>query len=56
MYLRWLCFLPASLAFDVFGRLLAPIVVLFADDNGQRISKRLSCNLPIHRTGLFASG
>lgn len=21
MYLRWLCFLPASLAFDVFGRL-----------------------------------
>ena len=34
MYLRWLCFLPASLAFDVFGRLLAPIVVLFTDNDG----------------------
>nr|DAK88624.1 MAG TPA: Envelope protein [Caudoviricetes sp.] len=34
MYLRWLCFLPASLAFDVFGRLLTPLVVLFADKDG----------------------
>ena len=34
MYLKWLLFLPASLAFDIFGRLLAPIVVLFADDEG----------------------
>ena len=34
MYMRWLCYLPASLAFDVFGRLLTPIVVLFADKDG----------------------
>ena len=34
MYLRWLSFLPASLAFDIFGRLLTPLVVLFADKDG----------------------
>lgn len=41
MYLKWLCFLPASLAFDVFGRLLAPLVVLFADESGW-LPRRLS--------------
>ena len=33
-YLKWLLYLPASLAFDIVGRLLAPVVVLFADDEG----------------------
>ena len=34
VYLKWIAFLPASLLFDVVGRLLAPVVVLFADDDG----------------------
>ena len=33
-YLKWLLYLPASLAFDIVGRLLAPVVVLFADEDG----------------------
>ncbi len=34
VYLKWFLFLPASLLFDVLGRLLAPVVVLFANDEG----------------------
>ena len=34
MYLKWLLYLPASLIFDVVGRVLTPVVVLFADESG----------------------
>ena len=34
VYLKWFLFLIPSLAFDVIGRLLTPVVVLFASDDG----------------------